>query len=150
MSLTVPRVNTWLRATLTGDATLLALGAPPLSTGTRVYRRRIPQAVTDFPCLVFQHQGGSVLRVVGTYRVWSNLVYLIKLVYTPEDTAATVESIQNRVEVLLDSVSGTTTNGTIHACLHEAEMPEYDEVTPGGQIFLHSGVMYRFLATSTA
>lgn len=145
------RVDAWIRSTLTGDATLMAMGSPALSVGSRVYHEDgLPQSAT-FPLITYKHYGGpGELRVVGTYRIWTEMVYLIKLIRDPTTPVATAESILSRVDALLDAVSATNTGGVIHWCLFDNPTPPYRDVTPGGQVYLHHPVLYRIAAKSTS
>lgn len=148
------RVDYWIRSTLIGDATLMAMGTPALGTGNRVYQEDgLPQGAT-FPLITFKHYGGpgAVRPYVGTgFRLWDEMVYLVKLIRDPTTTVAVAESIMSRIDALLDAQGPVTvTGGIIHFCVLDTPIPTYRDVTPGGAVFLHHPMLYRIAAKSTS
>lgn len=127
--LTIPRANGWISETLKGDATLAGL------INGRVYRRAIPENPT-MPLVSYQHQGGTVLSVVGAIRVWGDLVYVVKA-YATTHNNETLVPIMDRVDALLHGASGTFDGQHIWSCTleEEIELDDPDGYTQLGGIY---------------
>lgn len=127
----------WVYTTLHGDATLMALISDVFSGGAG------PEGAT-FPFATFQNMSGMDLAVVGAFRIWTDLVYLVKVVGHTADFQSLKTAVA-RIDVLLHRSSGTTADGTIWACVREQTI-RLPEVVKGDQ-YRHSGGLYRLYAT---
>jgi hypothetical protein len=126
-----------LYSTLTGDSTLNGLV-------NGVFMGIAPQPTT-YPFVVMQEMSGIDLMTVDSARIWTNFLYLVKVVGQTA-SYADLRTAVARMDVLLHRLSGTVSNGTIWACVRQQvfRMPEY---APGGQQFRHAGGIYRLYAT---
>lgn len=141
MALTTETALAWLSATLTGDATLMALGSPPLSTGVRVYRDLRPEG-TATPALVFSLASPGVpLKVIGNVTVWSEIVAFVRGIDQSPALSA-LYPIMARVETVLEGASGAAAGGTVFYCASEQEFQDQD-TTQGGPKFQYIGRYWR-------
>lgn len=124
-------------ATLRGDATLMGLVSGVFVGGSA------PQG-TAYPFIVLQLMSGNDTSAVGGIRIWGDLVYLIKVVGETADYQ-TMRGAVARMDALLHRSSGTSTDGTIWACVREQTI-RLPEVVQGKQ-YRHDGGMYRIYAT---
>ena len=122
----------WLYQTLTANATIAAAG---------VYNAVAGGTTTRY--VVFQFQGGSRYKVIGNVDVWSDLVYLIKVV-DKSTTYNTSKPLRAAITSALDGASGTTVDGVVFACIREAPI-RYVEVSNGVE-YRHSGDLWRIYA----
>jgi hypothetical protein len=130
----------WIYATLAADATLTGL------VGTRIYRNRVPQDVTSpYPCVVFAYLSGRDRRGVGTWRAWSNTLYVVRGIDETENSLGPLKTVADRIDAVLHGASGATSEGTVWAAVRE-EPYSLSEEGPGGRIFEHLGGIYRILA----
>lgn len=131
----------WLYATLTGDATLVALLPGGATAGISNTAAR---EGTPYPFVVYQLMSGIDYAAVGAFRIWSNLVYLVKAVGELDHVAA-LPAITARIDALLQRGSGVATDGIISSCVREQviRIPE----TIAGKQFVHSGGLYRLYAS---
>jgi hypothetical protein len=127
----------FLYGTLHGDGPLMALIHDVWPGGAA------PQG-TAFPFVTFQFMSGLDYAAVGAYRIWSNMLWLIKAV---GETAnfADLNAIVARIDALLHRSSGTAVDGTVWACVREQTV-NLPEVVQGKQ-YRHSGALYRVYAT---
>jgi len=118
---------------LAGDATLHALVAD------RIYSEVAPADAT-FPVVVFQWMSGHDVRGVGPTRIMDDLLYLVKAIGQTK-AFTDIETIANRVDVLLHAQSGAPTGGTVYGCVREEpfKLAEDDE----GISYRHLGGSYR-------
>jgi hypothetical protein len=134
--------ETWLYATLTGDATLTGL------VGARVYNTRRP-ADGAMPCVVFQLQASGDVMVVGAVRVWSRLTYVVRGIAEPVPPSyeGTLKSIAGRIDALLHGKSGSNGAGTVWSCVRVRPF-QMAETPPqlGGREFRHLGGVYEIQA----
>jgi hypothetical protein len=126
----------FLVSTLEGDATLMAL----LTGG--VHNTQAPQG-TAYPQLVFQYMSGNDYAAVGAERIWTNMLYLVKVIADAEhfddaDIAAA------RVDGLLHRASGSNVNGTVWSCTREQVIRLPDQI--GQHQYRQSGGIYRLYA----
>lgn len=127
----------WIWTTLASDATLTPLIHGVWLGGTA------PQG-TAFPFVTFQMMAANDLMVVDAIRVWTNLVYLVKVVGESADFQ-TLRAVVARIDALLHRGSGTAADGTVWACVREQAI-RMPEVVSGRQ-FRHDGALYRLYAT---
>jgi Protein of unknown function (DUF3168) len=127
----------FLYSRLANDATLATLV-------NGVFVNLAPQP-TAYPLVVMQEMSGIDYAAVGSFRIWTNFMYLVKVI---GQTASygDLKAAVARIDALLHRASGPAGDGTIWACIREQviRMPEY---APGGQQFRHSGAMYRVFAS---
>lgn len=127
----------YLYGALHGDATLMALVHDVWPGGSA------PEG-TAFPFVVFQFMSGVPYAAVGAYRIWNNMVWLVKAVGETADISA-LDTIVARIDTLLQRGSGTPAAGTIWSCVQETTI-EYPETISGKQ-YRHLGATYRLFAT---
>ena len=127
--------ETWLYGVLSGDATLAGL------VSTRIYGYLAPNSAT-YPLVVYQYQAGSDLMGVGTARIWSDSVYVIKAIAKAE-TFGTLKTIADRIDTLLHAESGSATGGSVVGCVRERAY-SLVEVVDTVQL-RHLGGIYRIL-----
>jgi hypothetical protein len=127
----------WLYGVLHGDVTLMGLGRDVFPGGTA------PESF-GFPFITFQFMSGLDYAAVGAYRIWTNMIWLVKTVGETADVS-TLDAIMARIDVLLHRGSGTPTAGIVWACVREStfELPE----TIQGKQFRSLGGTYRLYAT---
>jgi hypothetical protein len=137
MALTTAVADAFLAARLTGDATLDGL----LPGG--IWRDRPPQGAA-YPFGVWQFQSGTVLRGAGPARLWSDLIYVVKVVAKGPSIAGAPRDAADRIDALLDLARGSASGGTVVACVLEGELA-YSEVA-AGVVYQHLGGRYRLYA----
>ena len=129
----------WLYERLTGDSTLMGLlGNDP----SRVVGYLAPEGTPE-PFVVFQHQASSDMMVVNGQRIWSNLVYVVKVVDRGESFSQAWD-IAQRVDAVLHRASGTVSTGEVLECVRERLIAyvEHD----GKEMYRHVGGVYRIYA----
>lgn len=129
----VLRVDQWLYATLTGDATLAA------AVSTRCYSDVAPQGAA-FPLLLFTMMDGTDVMGVGTARIMVNAIYQVKVIgqgpsYSP------LKPIADRIDAVLQGKTGSVVDGVILACTREQPI-RYMEIA-GETQYRHLGGLYR-------
>ncbi len=132
------RVRAFIFTTLTNDPTLAGL------IGNRAYHGVAP-AQAQYPFVVFQMlSAGNDLLGVGTARIWSAPLFIVKAVCKGSSTGP-VEPVANRIDQLLHSAAGTVTNGVIWECVRERpfDLPTNEN----GVVYQQLGGEYRFLAS---
>jgi hypothetical protein len=127
----------FLYGLLTADATLTGL------VGVRVYNTEAPQPA-QYPFVLYQFMSGIDMAAVGALRIWTDMLYLVKVVgqtLTYSDLSTAVA----RIDQLLHRTSGTVADGTVWTCTREQviRMPE----TISGKPFRHAGALYRVCAS---
>lgn len=141
-------VDEWLMARLNGDATLRSILNVPTG-GSRVASMVAPSAWRDGPFVVFAMQLPlrTVRATLGGARVFADGEYLVRSVGRPADWG-TIKSAADRLDILLDRATGTTSTGEVYTCLHvepfrmeENDAPE----RPGDRrnVWLHVGALWR-------
>ena len=148
--LAAPVVYQWVNGKLTGDATLMALGSPPLSTGQRVWPDHAHQGAVA-PYLIHSMLSGTPLKTVGNTTVWTEMVWLVRGV-DHATTVARLVPILNRARTVLDgakgSVSGGDAPGTVFFSMAEDEV-RYEEDLGGGTWAQHLGLRFRILGRAS-
>lgn len=132
------RVRAFIFTTLTNDPTLAGL------IGNRAYHGVAP-AQAQYPFVVFQMlSAGNDLMTVGTARIWSAPLFIVKAVCKGSSTDP-VEPVANRIDQLLHAAAGTVTNGVIWECVRERpfDLPTNEN----GVFYQQLGGEYRFLAS---
>ena len=130
-------VDRWLYAKLTGDTTLMALI-------TGVYTLPAPASAV-LPFVLIQEQASSDIRGVGPARIGITGTWLVRGVAQTVSWAGNLETIANRIDVLLQAASGTVSGGVVWACVRERPFRLIETVQSG--TFRHQGGQYRIWAT---
>lgn len=138
MSTETVLAETWLYTTLKANATLTALIGG--STTPRIYSAVVPQGAA-LPAVVFQQMSGEDLLTLNAYRVWSDLVYLVKGIAQAGGFVA-LDGIAAQIDVSLHRVSGTG----VAACYRERPFTYVEPETADGQQYRHLGGIYRIKA----
>lgn len=135
--LEAPAAEEWLYATLHGDATLMALVHGVWPGG------EAPQG-TAYPFVTFQQMAANDYAAVGAFRIWTNMLYLVKVVGETPDFASLNTAVA-RIDTLLHRGSGTAADGTVWSCVREQviRLPE----TVQGKQYRTAGALYRLYAT---
>lgn len=126
----------WLQSVLNGDSTLNT------AVGGRIYSYVAPPGAT-FPHVIYQNQAARDVRGNGPQRIMANMLYTVKVI--GETTSfASIEAAANRIDAVLQAVSGSTVRGVVVACVREQPF-SLVESTPSGQ-YRHLGGVYRLWA----
>ncbi|HEV8639448.1 MAG TPA: hypothetical protein VG370_35005 [Chloroflexota bacterium] len=118
-----------------------ALNAPPAVADGRIYQGVAPEGAA-LPFVVFQMLAGTDLAQLGAFRVWANLLYLIKATGQGSSFAA-LAPLADAIDARLHRASGTTADGRVLTCVRE-EAHTMVEVTDGRQ-WRHAGGVFRLL-----
>lgn len=145
MTLAAPIGFEYLSSKLTGDATLMALGSPPLSTGLRIFPDEAPPG-SLYPFLVYSFIFATPLKVTGNVTIWSSILLLVKGIDLGRSTV-NLAPMLNRVDAILDSSRGQVSTGQVFAAIADEEI-NYLEVAQGGggPRYRHLGRRWRLLA----
>lgn len=127
----------WLESTLAGDATLTGL----VEGG--VWNTQAAQG-TAYPLIVFQQMAGYDYAAVGANRIWTNLVYMVKVINETADFS-TLSAAVARIDALLHRSSGIATDGTIWSCVREQTIRLPDAIA--GRQYRQAGGLYRIYAS---
>jgi hypothetical protein len=131
----------WLFGTLTGDATLVAMLPGGATAG--VNNMQAEQG-TPYPFVVYQFMSGIDYAAVGAFRIWTNMVWLVKAIGDTADVAA-LDAIAARIDTLLQRGSGTPVAGNVWSADRQTTV-EYPESVEGRQ-YRHLGGTYRIYAS---
>lgn len=127
----------WLKSVLGSDATLAALTP-------KVYKLPAPQGA-QLPYAAFNMLSAVDLQAVGTARVWSDMLYVVRAIFETNTLGGNLELAANRIDVLLQAASGSASSGVVWACVRE--QPFEMEENNAGQELRHLGGIYRIFAT---
>jgi len=127
----------YLYSTLHGDGTLMALIHDVWPGGIA------PQG-TPYPFVTFQFMSGIDYAAVGAFRIWTNMLWLVKAVGETA-TFADLNAIVARIDTLLHRTSGTPVDGTVWSCTRE-QVINLPEVVSGKQ-YRTSGALWRIYAS---
>jgi hypothetical protein len=129
--------DTWLYATLHGDATLMALI-------TGVYADIAPLNAT-FPHVVFALQDAPEIQSINGTTILVAGTYLVKIVGEgPSYTA--LDPAYSRVHALLHRQHSSSASGYVYGCARE-EIVRYAETVDGKQ-YRHLGGLYSLVLQS--
>jgi len=111
-----------------------------------VWTRSVPANVPQ-PTVKIDRLDGSDTYVVGLFRVWADLTFLVRGIAEwprsdPQDWSE-VRAIADRLDALLQKHEGQNTEIQVHAFREESYT---DETVEGGSLFLHAGGVYRVRA----
>src|SRR6266566_5997604 len=129
--------QTWLQSYLASDVTLSSL-----ASGVWVHSVPVREL---FPVVKIDRQDSADLYTVGLYRVWDDLLYLIRgadhWTGSGQQDWTDVKAIADRLDVLLHKHSEST--GTIQVdCFREQSYVDEQPLSGGGSR-LYCGGMYR-------
>ena len=133
--------DVFITTRLKADATLTALIGGAVSP--RIYADVAPTGVA-FPLIVFQTMASSDLMVIGSARVWSNLLILCRGIAETSSWMGTLGQIESKIDAALHSTEGVNLNGIVYSCVRE--QPYRLAETSDGRVFRHSGGLYRIYA----
>jgi hypothetical protein len=126
----------FIYGTLTGDATLTAL-----VTGG-VWNTQAEQG-SVYPLLLYQFMSGLDYAAVGAERVWTNLIYMVKVIADTADFSVMNAAVA-RIDQLLHRASGTVADGSVWSCTREQVIRLPDSVA--GSQYRQAGGLYRIYA----
>lgn len=135
MSSSTGAAETWIYGKLANDATLTSLGV------RGIYAYQAPETAT-VPYIVFQQQAASDVPALGTIRIMTSLLYVVRVISTAPFSS--LLAIDNRIDALLHASSGTNSNGTVIACVRQSPFVMSEPVE--GRTFRHLGGIYRLWA----
>lgn len=122
---------------LRNDATLVAM-----SSLTRIFNPVAPQG-SLFPYIIFAYQGGSDTMVLNGIRVFSQVLYQVKVV--DKNTSFSVaDPIFARIDEVLHKSFGSVLEGYVLGAIREGQI-SYPEVIQD-VTYLHRGGIYRLFA----
>lgn len=130
-------VDRWIYGKLFNDATLMTLV-------TGVYSSPVPPGKL-LPYVVLQEQTTRDIRGVGPSRIGIGGTWLVRAVMETPSWGGSLETIANRIDVLLQAASGSATGGVVWACVRERPF-RLVESTQNGQ-YRHLGGIYQIWAT---
>jgi hypothetical protein len=133
----------YLVALLEADAELMATAnAVTLS----VRWARLPS-----PFVKVDRLSSSDLMVIGLHRIWDDLTFLVRAVHHWEGSGApdwtTVNDLAHRVDELLHDHEAQTADIEVHSFREESFT---DALVENGELWLHSGGIYRVRCRSLA
>lgn len=126
----------WLFDTLSADPTLVS------QVNGRMYGHLAPPEA-DTPFVVWTAQGPRDIRGVGTVRIMTMALYVVKAVGTGR-SFLDLEGIAWRIDAVLHGATGQNPDGLVLGCVRE-EPVSYVEVD-GGTEYRHLGGLYRLWA----
>ena len=129
----------FLYAKLAADSTLTGI------VSTRIYAELAPEAATFPLVMIIEMSPGNDLRVMGTGRIWSDPLFLVKAVDQTAALTGNLKTLATRIDAVLHGASGSATDGTVWACSRERPF-SMAETGPGGIQYRHMGGVYRVLA----
>jgi hypothetical protein len=132
--------QTWLQAYLAADTTLGSLV-------NGVWIHSVPKT-QPLPVVKIDRQDASDLYTVGLYRVWDDLLFLVRgavhWVGSGQQDWTLSQQIADRLDVLLHKHSETSTTVSVD-CFRESSYIDEQPVADGSLI-MHCGGMYRVRA----
>lgn len=138
-------VDTWIYSTLKADSTLTALIGG--STTPRIYNPLAPQETTPvYPMVLIQMQSAVDMMGVGPYRIWSDMLYLVRGVHETTSYGGNLLTIAERIDTVLHAAaSATNAYGIVWNCVREQpfRLPDVRD----GRNFRHFGGIYRIRAS---
>jgi hypothetical protein len=129
----------FLFSTLTGDATLMAM----LPSGANGVANTDSARGAQYPLIVFQFMSGIDAAAVGALRIWTDMLYMVKVIAQGADYSV-MDAALARIDALLHRASGTVTDGTVCTCTREQVIRLPDSVA--GDPYRQAGAIYRICA----
>lgn len=125
----------FLYGTLTADATLIGI------VGNRVYGHVVPPSATRPYVFYTLVDPGEDASEVSAIRIWSNMIYTVRLVNKTESYAS-LEAGSSAITAALHRASGSNISGVIVGCIKEAPFALL-EIEPDGSQLRHLGGRFR-------
>lgn len=122
----------WIQTVLLADAGVSAIT-------TDIYQDRAP-VVAAYPFIVIQSQQATDVMGVGTARIITDSIYIVKSIAQSE-TYTPLIPLAKAIDLALHGVTGTLSGGSIFACIRE-ESFRFSE-TEDGDHFKHLGGIYK-------
>jgi hypothetical protein len=131
-------VDTFISSRLQADATLWTL------IGGRFYTRPAPTGTAP-PYVIATHLSSIDRNALGPgTRIFSRVLYLIRVI-TKDPNTATSDAIADRIDDALVGIDGSVPAQDIFiGKVFREEAIRYEETTPAGEVFQHTGGRYRF------
>ena len=127
----------WIYTVLANDATLV-------SKTDGIYSALVPAGET-YPLVLFgENRTDNDLMALGARRIWSTMHYVVRAIDETKSYGGDLETIADRIDAVLHAASGTTTAGTVWACVRT--MPFRMVEQRDGRIFRHLGGIYQVRA----
>lgn len=130
-------VEEWLAGVLNGDAALLAL-VPSGAFNTQ------PPEDQPYPFILYQFMSGLDYAAVGAERIWTNMLFLVKVIGETASYSALNQAVA-RIDALLHRASGSATDGTVWSCTREQAIRLPDDVA--NRQYRQAGGLYRIYAS---
>lgn len=127
----------WLYNLLANDPT--GLGAIPIGG---VFRGAAGDG-TATPYIVMQYMGGHDVIGSGGHRIMADMPFHVYAI-GPASSYANVKLAANRLDTLLQGASGTTSGGTVIACVRQSPISIEENVN--GVLWTRFGGVYRIWA----
>lgn len=132
----------WLRDYLAADATLGAMVSG-------VWLHSVP-IKEPLPVVKIDRQDSADLYTVGLFRVWDDLLFLIRGCYhwtgSGQQDWTDVAAIAARLDVLLHKHSEVISTGTLQVDIFREQSFTDEQQNAGGGLILYAGGMYRLRA----
>jgi hypothetical protein len=129
----------FIKAKLTGDATLMAL----IPGGVK---RSYAPSGTVAPYAIIGYQAGHDVLTVNVTRIMSHLLFQAKIVGPAKNTVAIFQAAA-RLDDLLKRTSGSATGSLILSCYREQAL-HYDELV-GEEVWMNAGGLYHHIVQQT-
>ena len=131
--------QTYLVDYLSSDSTLMSLV-------NDIWVRTRP-ASAPLPAVKIDRQEGVDLNVIGPFRVWADMAFLVRgIVHSrsadPRDDWDQAQAIADRIDTLLQAHEDTTSDLQLHIFREES----FSDETIEHGLFLHAGGIYRLRA----
>jgi hypothetical protein len=127
----------WLKEKLEADPTLM-----DMVNGVRF---RSVETNLPTPFIKIDRLDASDLMVVGMYRIWINITYLVRGIVRWEGSGAIewddVQPIADRIDVVLHRSNGMSSTINVGEVYREETFT--DETQESGDTYLHAGGIYR-------
>jgi hypothetical protein len=132
--------QTWLRDYLAADSTLASMISG-------VWVHSVPMK-EPLPVVKIDRQDSSDLYTVNLFRVWDDLLYLVRGVVhwtgSGQQDWTDVQAIGDRLDVLLHKVTVVTSTLSLHAFREQSYVDE--QPSSDGTTYMHCGGFYRIRA----
>lgn len=135
-------VDTWFYATLGADSALMTA-----VNGAAINKLFAEQAreTAALPYVIWSFLSGTDLMVVGSYRVWTNALFVVRGIAETDSFGGNLKTIADRIDTVLHAASGSNVNGIIYACVRESPF-RMVENRDGRTSLRHLGGIYRIFA----
>lgn len=134
--------QSWLRDYLAADATLGAMVSG-------VWLHSVP-IKEPLPVVKIDRQDATDLYVIGLYRVWDDLLFLVRGCYhwtgSGQQDWTDVTAIAARLDVLLHKHSEVISSGALQVDIFREQSFIDEQENAGGGLILYAGGMYRLRA----